>query len=81
MKSESHHCAKSQTLISRACPEYNCDKQICQASIRQMIPSRHLQMRYCANDYYDNCPLYLSKALRSCRTQGLDRDSILLSGK
>lgn len=66
---------------SRACPEYDCRMQVCLASIGQIIPTRRHQMRYCACDDYDDCPFYRSKALRSCRSQGLDRDSLLLSGK
>ena len=42
---------------------------------------RRQQMRYCATCDYDNCPIYLGKALRSSRPQGLDRESIVNSGK
>jgi hypothetical protein len=46
-----------------------------------MIPGRKQQIRYCATDDYDNCPIYLCKALRSSAPQGLDRDTLVDSGK
>ena len=68
-------------IIERECPYYDCSKQVCLAATGHIVPSRRLQMRYCATCEYDNCPIYLGKALRSSRTQNLDRDSILDSGK
>ena len=68
-------------FIERECPDYDCSKQVCLAATGHIVPSRRLQMRYCATIDYDNCPIYLGKALRSGRTQSLDRDSILDSGK
>jgi hypothetical protein len=68
-------------IIERECPYYDCSKQVCLAATGHIVPSRHQQMRYCATCDYDNCPIYLGKALRSSRTQNLDRDSILDSGK
>ncbi len=70
-----------QEQLHRDCPEYDCRKQVCLASIGHMAPSRRQQMRYCATPDYDNCPIYLGKALRTSRSQGLDHDSILDSGK
>ena len=67
--------------IERECPDYDCGKQICLAATEPLAPNRRQQMRYCATCDYDNCPIYLAKALRSGRTQGLDRDSITDSGK
>ena len=67
--------------IERACPDYDCSKQMCLAAIGQLVPSRSQQMRYCATCDYDNCPIYLGKALRSSRSQGVDHESILKSGK
>lgn len=70
-----------QTATNPGCPEYVRCKQICLASTRQMVPGRRQQMRYCATDDYDNCPLYLCKALRSSRSHGFDRDTLIDSGK
>lgn len=67
--------------IERECPDYDCNKQLCRAATGPLMPSRQQQMRYCATCDYDNCPVYLGKALRSSRSQGLDRDSLLFSGK
>jgi hypothetical protein len=72
---------QSEKRAHCACPEYDCKKQVCLASISLMIPSRTQQMNYCATDDYDNCPIYLCKALRSSRPQGLDRDSLVGCGK
>ncbi len=70
-----------QIIIERDCPEYDCHRQVCRAAIGNMVPSRRQQMRYCGTCDYDNCPIYLSKALRSSQKQGLDRDSLIESGK
>ncbi|HKJ05690.1 MAG TPA: hypothetical protein VJ974_08845 [Geopsychrobacteraceae bacterium] len=81
MLNRSHYRTNPQRLPSQGCPDYEYARQVCQASIGQIIPTRRQQMRYCASDDYDNCPIYLGKALRSCRTQGLDRDALIDSGK
>ena len=67
--------------IERECPDYDCEKQRCLAATGPLVPSRRQQMRYCATCNYDNCPIHLGKALRSSRPHGLDRDSLLFSGK
>jgi hypothetical protein len=71
----------SEIRIERECPDYDCNKQMCLAATSPLMPSRQQQMRYCATCDYDNCPIYLGKALRRSRTQGLDRDSLRDSGK
>ena len=67
--------------IMRDCPEYDCCRQACQAATSLYVPSRFQQMFYCATNDYDNCPIYLGKALRSSRTQGFAGDTIVNSGK
>ena len=67
--------------ITRGCPDYDSCKQECLAATGHLLLSRRQQMRYCATCDYDNCPIYLGKALRSSRTQGLARDSLCDSGK
>ena len=67
--------------IERECPDYDCRKQMCLAATNPLMPSRGQQMRYCATCDYDNCPIYLGKALRSSRPQGMDRESLVNSGK
>ena len=71
----------SQKINLFGCPDYAACKQVCLASTGQIVPSRRQQMSYCATDDYDNCPIYLCKALRSSRSQGLDRDTLINSGK
>jgi hypothetical protein len=46
-----------------------------------MIPDSKDRVRYCTTDDYDNCPIYLCKALRSSVPQGLDRETLVDSGK
>jgi hypothetical protein len=65
------HSPQWQRLIQRTCPDYDCNNQVCLASSSRMIPGRKQQIRYCATDDYDNCPIYLCKALRSSAPQGL----------
>jgi hypothetical protein len=71
----------TQKIAFYGCPDYDLCKQVCLASTGQIVPSRRHQMSYCATDDYDNCPIYLGKALRSSRSQGLDRDTLINSGK
>jgi len=70
-----------QIATTRQCPDYDCSKQMCRAATGCFIPGRRHQMSYCATCDYDNCPIYLGKALRSSRPKGLDRDSLIYSGK
>lgn len=81
MKTNLYKTAQNEKPVQCACPDYDCNKQVCLASTRLMIPGRTQQMKYCATDDYDNCPIYLCKALRSSRRQGLDRDSLVDCGK
>ena len=68
-------------VIERVCPDYDCNKQRCLAARDLLAPNFRQQMSYCLTCDYDNCPIYLAKALRSSRTQCLVRDSIVDSGK
>ncbi len=72
---------ENHMLTHNKCPYYNGSKQLCIASASRMIPPHNKQLRYCASDDYDNCSLYLCKALRSSRHQGLDRETLFDSGK
>lgn len=72
---------RNHSLVQRSCPEYDGNKQVCLAATTLMVPDRRQQMQYCATDDYDNCPVYLCKALRSSRGQGLDREPWLDCGK
>jgi hypothetical protein len=81
MPKDYFHSPQWQRLIQRTCPDYDCNNQVCLASSSRMIPGRKQQIRYCATDDYDNCPIYLCKALRSSAPQGLDRDTLVDSGK
>ncbi len=73
--------SRKQPLIHNACPDYDCHRQLCLASTGNLIPDRKQQLNYCASDDYDNCPIYLCKALRSAATHGLDRENAFDSGK
>ena len=72
---------QAHMVAAAGCPDYDCCGQVCGAATGQVVPNRLQQMRYCATDDYDNCPIYLCKALRSSRSQGLDRDTLSASGK
>ena len=68
-------------FLDRECPEYDWQRQICKAAIGYMVPNIQQQMCYCGSCDYDNCPVYLGKALRTSLPQGLDRESLMASGK
>ena len=73
--------SNAEMVIERECPEYDLKRQVCKAATGYMVPNRHQQMRYCGSCDYDNCPIYLGKALRSSSPQGLDREPLFRSGK
>jgi hypothetical protein len=81
MKNDSSEFVHGQLRSKPECPDYDRYRQTCLAATGRLVPSRRQQMRYCATCDYDNCPIYLGKALRSCRPQGTDRDSLYDSGK
>lgn len=47
-----------------SCP-YECKvTDICAASLSSMTISSSARQKYCSNDNYDSCPLFLAKSLR-----------------
>jgi len=67
--------------VDRVCPDYERKGHLCMAATGFMVSSRRQQMRYCVTSDYDNCPIYLGKALRSSCSQGFARESLVDSGK
>lgn len=53
---------EKQRLPRQGCPCYDTVRQVCRASAGEVIPDRQQQMRYCAGDGYDKCPLYIGYA-------------------
>ena len=75
------HLKTGYVEIEALCPEYDSPKQVCSAATSYWVLGLGQQMRYCVTRDYDNCPIYLGKALRLSRPKGLARDSIKDSGK
>jgi hypothetical protein len=75
------HIPKTRPLIQQACPFYDSAWGLCRASTACLAPGPGQRLKYCASDDYDNCPFYLCKALRSSAPKGLDRDTLVDSGK
>ncbi len=67
-------------VVAGGCPEYGGPGQACKAATSLLLPGRRQQVRYCRTCDYDNCPIYLGKALRSSCSQGLARESLVDSG-
>jgi len=66
---------------SGGCPFFQRSTQSCLAA-RNTLPLEPLfRSSHCFSDDYDNCPLFLCQALRSSSPQGVDRESIIFSGK
>lgn len=63
------------------CPFWRCSERTCRAASQPWQPLSQHQARYCRNDDHDACAFFLSRALRSSRTHGLDRDSLTEAGK
>jgi hypothetical protein len=63
------------------CPDYDSASQACRIGMSQAKPSVRQRAIYCTSDDYDNCPIYLCNALRQSRTEGLDRDDLLVNDK
>ncbi len=64
-----------------ACPFWALEEGACRAAAQPLKPTPVYQARYCRGDDHDNCAYFLSRALRSSRTHGLDRDPLTESGK
>lgn len=47
-----------------ACPHWDSESSICMASISSMRLGIVERLVYCSSDNYDNCPIFLAKALR-----------------
>ncbi len=47
-----------------SCPHDCLATGICEASLSSMTISSELRQIYCANDNYDNCPVFLARVLR-----------------
>ncbi len=45
------------------CPYDDIDTDICTASCSSMSIDERMRMKYCANEDYDDCPIFLVKNL------------------
>lgn len=72
---------RPRRLTQVACPDYDYRTCVCLASTTQLSPGLKQRMNYCTTDDYDNCPIYLCKALRTSTPHGLDREDLVDSGK
>ena len=46
------------------CPYHSALTGVCSASLTMMVAGAVTRTRYCMNENYDNCALFLSKMLR-----------------
>ena len=81
MKSQSVQLPLAQRIVEKECLDYDCEREACMATTGPMVRNRRQQIGYCLTNDYDNCPIYLGKALRSSFSQGLARESLVDSGK
>jgi hypothetical protein len=45
------------------CPYCNMETEICDASCSSLEVDERMRMKYCANEDYDDCPIFLVKKL------------------
>lgn len=46
------------------CPHHNLATDVCTAALSVLRTDGPLQAGYCLTENYDNCPMFLAKALR-----------------
>lgn len=46
------------------CPYCNTEAEICNASCSVLEIDERMKMKYCANEDYDDCPIFLVKKLQ-----------------
>ena len=63
------------------CPFYNRHQTECRAAAQLHEPNNRYIVSYCSSEDYDDCPLFLCRALRSSEIKGRMHDPELLSGK
>ncbi len=49
------------------CPHCNTETEICDASCSALEIDDMMKMKYCANEDYDDCPIFLVKKLQRRR--------------
>jgi hypothetical protein len=53
-----------RTVYQLNCPYVCTATDTCKASLSSMTISSGSKQKYCSNDNYDSCPLFLSRSLR-----------------
>lgn len=48
------------------CPYFDAS-DVCKASLSSLLPSPTARVNFCNSEDYDNCPIFLAKALRRRR--------------
>jgi hypothetical protein len=81
MKSQLVRFSREPMIVERECPDYDDERRACMAATGPLTPSHREQMRYCSTSDYDNCPIHLSKVLRSSSSLGFVGESLVNSGK
>jgi hypothetical protein len=79
IQNQSNKCVTSQS--SSDCPFYNRPQAECRAAAQLHKPDRLCILIYCRSEDYDDCPLFLCRALRSSEIKGRMHDPELLNGK
>ncbi len=51
-------------VLEALCPYCNTEAEICNASCSSMWIDNRTKTKYCANEDYDDCPIFLVKNLR-----------------
>lgn len=51
-------------MMETLCPYCNADAEICDASCSALEIDERMKMKYCANEDYDDCPIFLVKKLQ-----------------
>ncbi|MDT8442105.1 MAG: hypothetical protein RQ723_10635 [Desulfuromonadales bacterium] len=72
---------KRLATATAGCPFYQPGSHNCQAASHLWPLDTFERAGLCASDDYDDCPLFLCQALRSSRSLGPVRESLLLDGK
>lgn len=53
----------SNLVAEHLCPYCDNETEICTASCSSMLIDSRMRMKYCGNEDYDDCPIFLVKQL------------------
>jgi hypothetical protein len=61
--------ANMNSIGGGGCPYYDVDRIECQAATSKYYLDRKVRLRFCLDDNFESCPVFLAKILRGGRVE------------